>query len=313
MANKSTQIQEVPEVNIHQLQAIGEFGLPEIMTMKETLGKKLTIPQFNLFMYQMKRMGLDPSLKHAFPIPYGETIDIRIAYEGYHAKAQESEGYEGVYNQVICENETDDFEAETDDEGIIVSVKHKIKFPRGKAVGAYSIAKREGKKNVIILMDASEVQKWVKKNPNFWKLDDGSIDPDMFKKHVGIRAIKAQYDIAAVVEESMESMNVGSSIPAYESTGRKDVTPAPEKLKSPDTGQEDESAARIKALKAQVKTNYKKLGISSPEAIDEHAGEFFKVRGNSPTEAEIKAYLKIMEMQIQEKQAADQATDSLPE
>ncbi|WP_339193127.1 recombinase RecT [Paenibacillus sp. FSL W8-1287] len=308
---KDYQIQAAPEVNINQLQAIGEFGLPEIMTMKETLGKKLTIPQFNLFMYQMKRMGLDPSLKHAFPIPYGDTIDIRIAYEGYHAKAQESEGYQGVYNQVICENEVDDFEAETDEEGIIVSVKHKIKFPRGKAVGAYSIAKREGKKNVIVLMDASEVQKWVKKNANFWKLDDGSIDPDMFKKHVGIRAIKAQYDIAAVVEESMESMNAASAAPTYEPPTRKDVTPPVEKIETTESvNQDDEAASRMKALKAQVKANYKKLGLTDKEAMGAHMQQYCKVKGDEPTEAELKAYLKIMDMQIQ---AAEQVEDTLPE
>lgn len=310
MTNPNTQIQAV---DLSQIQAIGEFGLPELLTMKETLGKKLTIPQFNLFMYQMNRMGLDPSLKHAFPIPYGDTIDIRIAYEGWHSKAQESEGYLGVYNQVICEEEKEDFEAETDDEGIIVSIKHKIKFPRGNVVGAYSIAKREGKKNVVVLMDISEVGKWVKKNPNFWKLDDGSIDPDMFKKHVGTRAIKAQYDIAAVVEDNMEAMNGGASAPSYE---RRDVTPEVEVIgTSEPTTTESQTKTQltpIEQAKADMKAKFITLGITSKEAMGEYMQDNCTIKGDAPTLAEIKGLLKIMDMHIAEKAAQNNSDDELP-
>ncbi|KAF6636543.1 recombinase RecT [Paenibacillus sp. EKM208P] len=305
------------EINLNEIQAIGEFGLPELMTMKETLGKKLTIPQFNLFMYQMNRMKLDPSLKHAFPIPYGDTIDIRIAYEGYHAKAQESEGYQGVYNQVICENEVEDFEAETDEEGVIVSIKHKIRFPRGKVMGAYSIAKREGRKNAIVLMDVSEVQKWVKKNPNFWKLEDGSIDPDMFKKHAGTRAIKAQYDIAAVVEDSMESLNAGSAVPSYE---RRDITAesdaaaaAAKQGNQPlSDGSPEQALTPVEQALADMKLKFKQLGITEREAQRAYIQEHAKPKADTPTLAELKGLLKIMDMHLEEKAAQEQANDDLP-
>ncbi|TKH43429.1 hypothetical protein C1I60_14120 [Paenibacillus terrae] len=308
------------EINLNEIQAIGEFGLPELMTMKETLGKKLTIPQFNLFMYQMNRMKLDPSLKHAFPIPYGDTIDIRIAYEGYHAKAQESEGYQGVYNQVICEKEVEDFEAETDDEGVIVSIKHKIRFPRGKVMGAYSIAKREGRKNAIVLMDVSEVQKWVKKNPNFWKLEDGSIDPDMFKKHAGTRAIKAQYDIAAVVEDSMESLNAGAAVPSYEPQGRRDITAetdaAAEDAKqgkpSLPNGEPESAISPLEQARSDMKKKFSQLGITEPEDMQAYISEHANPKGAKPTLPELKGLLKIMDMHLAEKAAQEQANDELP-
>ncbi|MGG1618274.1 recombinase RecT [Paenibacillus sp. NRS-1781] len=303
------------EINLNEIQAIGEFGLPELMTMKETLGKKLTIPQFNLFMYQMNRMKLDPSLKHAFPIPYGDTIDIRIAYEGYHAKAQESEGYQGVYNQVICENEVEDFEAETDDEGVIVSIKHKIRFPRGKVMGAYSIAKREGRKNAIVLMDVSEVQKWVKKNPNFWKLDDGSIDPDMFKKHAGTRAIKAQYDIAAVVEDSMESLNAGSAVPSYERrdiTAESDAAAAAAKQDNKQLPSEEPPLTPVEQALADMKSKFKQLGITERDDQYAYIQKHAKPKADAPTLAELKGLLKIMDLHLAEKAAQEQANDELP-
>lgn len=315
MANSNTQLQTA---DLNQIQQIGEFGVNELMTMKETIGKDLSVPQFNLFMYQCNRMGLDPALKHAFPILYGGKLDSRVSYEGLLSLAKKSDGYQGVFNQVVCENEIDSFEAETDDEGVIVKIYHKVKFPRGKVVAAYSIAKREGHKPVIVLMDVMEVQKLLKgQNQKFWKMEDGSPDPDMFKKHVGFRSIKAQYDIASVVEDNMESLN---SLEEYSSSEpqRKDVTPDAEKLKpadqnnAPKTSAADEEAARIKGLKVQMKANYTKLGMTDKDAMGLHMQEFCKMKGDSPTEAEIKAYIKIMELQIQEKQAAEQANDDLP-
>ncbi len=55
-------------------------------------------------------------------------------------------------------------------------------------------------------MNKAEFDKYAKINPKFWKLEDGSLDPDMCKKHVGTRAIKGQYAVATVAEESTESM-----------------------------------------------------------------------------------------------------------
>lgn len=310
MGNKDTQIQTV---DINQIQAIGEFGVAELMAMKESIAKKLSIPQFNLFMYQMNRMGLDPSLGHGVPILYGQDVNIRIEYEGFHSLARKSPGYVSVHRQVVCENEVDDFEAETNDEGVVTTIRHKIRFPRGKVVGSYAIAKREGKPDVIVLCDKSEFEKYAKKNPSFWKLEDGSLDPDMCKKHAATRAVKEQYDIALAVEENMLALNSGQEQPAEPT--RKDITaeatehPKPAATEPP---VEDE-AAKIKALKAEMKRKFGKLGITDKLAMDEHMANHFKVKGETPTIAEITAYLKIMDLQIQEIQAAEQSNDELPE
>ncbi|GIO57964.1 recombinase RecT [Paenibacillus cineris] len=309
MGNKETQIQAV---DINQIQAIGEFGIAELMAMKESIAKKLSIPQFNLFMYQMNRMGLDPSLGHGVPILYGQDVNIRIEYEGWKSLAQKSDGYKGIYSNAI--REEDEFSAETDDDGVLTKVNWKPgKPPRGKVVGSYAVAKREGHKDVIVLCDMDEFEKYAKKNPGFWKLDNGGIDPDMAKKFAATRAVKAQFDVTQVVEGNMMALNSGDGDQTAGPVRRDitaEVTEHSKPLQPEPTVVDD--ATKTKALKEQMKQNYAKLGITEMEDKEKHMNEFCKVKGETPTIAEITAYLKIMEMQIQEKQAAESADDELP-
>lgn len=303
----NTQIQVADELN--QIVQIGDFGANELMTMKETIGKDLSIPQFNLFMYQCNRMGLDPALKHAFPILYGGKLDSRVSYEGLLSLAKKSEGYQGVFNQVVCENEADNFEAETDDEGVIVKIHHKVKFPRGKVIAAYSIAKRENHKPVIVLMDVMEVQKMLKgQNQKFWKMEDGSPDPDMFKKHVGFRSIKAQFDIASVVEENMESMNTPEGYTGEPT--RRDITEeanaagaqtAVEQPNGGEPGQEliDDTVELWKVVGSKIEG----LGHSTNAAKAKYIQENFKIKGENATAAELKKFIKMIDMEIAEKAA----------
>lgn len=314
----SKEIQAAQELN--QIVQIGDFGVNELMTMKETIGKDLTIPQFNLFMYQCNRMGLDPALKHAFPILYGGKLDSRVSYEGLLSLAKKSAGYQGVFNQVVCENEIDTFEAETDDEGVIVRIYHKVKFPRGKVVAAYSIAKREGHKPVIVLMDVMEVQKMLKgQNQKFWKMDDGSPDPDMFKKHVGFRSIKAQYDIASVVEENMESLNAPEAYTTQEPS-RKDITaevnaasghqaqpeqPKTEELKGKPKPKSTLQTAEPNAdYWKQIGDRLETLGHKSKTEKTGYINENFKIQGKEPTAADFERFIKELDMLIAEQAAA---------
>lgn len=305
---KTTTNTQIQAVDINQIQAIGEFGVAELMAMKESIAKKLSIPQFNLFMYQMNRMGLDPSLGHGVPILYGSDVNIRIEYEGFHSLARKSPGYMSVHRQVVCDNEVDDFEAETNDEGIVTKIRHKIRFPRGKVVGSYAIARREGKPDVIVLCDQAEFEKYAKKNPGFWKLENGSLDPDMCKKHAATRAVKEQYDIALAVEENMMALNsTENSEPVRRDITAESKETEPMKTIAPDKDDKEETPIdRTKALKTQIKAKYQALGLKDKSEFDAHAAEFFKIKGDVPTEPEIIAYLKIMDQQIQA------AADDLP-
>lgn len=285
---------------LNELHQIGGFGVNELMTMKETVGKDLTIPQFNLFMYQCNRMGLDPSLRHAFPIVYGGKMDIRVSYEGLKSLAQKSEGYQGVFTQVVCENEIDDFDVILNDDGEMVGVKHKPRFPRGKVLGAYAVAKREGRSNFVVFMDVSEVQKWTKINGKFWKQDNGDVDPDMFKKHVGTRAIKGQFDIADVVVDGMENVSESNAVPEYKPQERKDITPNQDVINAPDTPEESEEEKQKKALRSAINNSFKTLGISGKKATAEYIGKHAPSFNNeNPSLSDLNGLLRLLEMNIE--------------
>lgn len=298
---------------LNELHQIGDFGVNELMTMKETVGKDLSIPQFNLFMYQCNRMGLDPSLKHAFPIVYGGKMDIRVSYEGLKSLAQKSEGYQGVFTQVVCENEVDDFDVVLNDEGEMVGVKHKPRFPRGKVMGAYGIAKRDNRSNYVVFMDVSEVQKWMKINGKFWKQDNGDVDPDMFKKHVGTRAIKGQFDIADVVVDGMEATSDANSVPEYQPTERKDITPNQGVIDAPPTSKPvpTEEEKQIKKLRTEINKGLKQLGIVGKDNVAGYIAQNAPNMGDNPTVAELNGLLELVEMHLDMKEMQEADDDSL--
>jgi recombination protein RecT len=296
--------------SLNELHDIGGFGVNELMTMKETVGKDLSIPQFNLFMYQCNRMGLDPSLRHAFPIVYGGKMDIRVSYEGLKSLAQKSEGYQGVFTQVVCENEVDDFDVVLNEEGEMIGVKHKPRFPRGKVMGAYAVAKRENRSNYVVFMDVSEVQKWMKINGKFWKQDNGDVDPDMFKKHVGTRAIKGQFDIADVIVEGMEAANAGNAdIPEYTPPERKDITPVHEAIEQPKEPELSEEEKQIQKVGADINRKFRKLGLTTKEQKNEykekHAPNF------NSTLADYVGLSQLLDMHIEMQEAQSADGDSL--
>lgn len=329
MSNK--QIQKIQDINLNEIQAIGEFGIAEVMAMKQNIAPKLSNTQFNLFMYQVNRMGLDPMLGHCAPILYGEQVNLRIEYEGIKYLAQQSDGYKGIYPQDIREN--DDFWAESNEYGVITKVYFKMgKPPRGQVVGAYAIAKREGHDDFIVVCELSDFEKYAKKNPNFWKTADGGIDPDMARKFAATRAAKGQFNIADVVEENMLALN---SPPEYDPPTRKNVTddanaaaaaepksePALPSSNTPTPTEEpqpESEADIIKGLAKQIATNLKELGVPTGRSADARAAqqEFYSQIGakfkdvNKPTVAELRALVKLLDQQIEMKKMAEQ--DELP-
>lgn len=309
MTKTNTQLQGV---DINQIQTIGEFGVAELMSMKESIAKKLSIPQFNLFMYQVNRMGLDPSLGHAVPILYGQDVNIRIEYEGWKSLAQKSEGYSGIFTQEIREN--DDFSAESDEDGVLTKVTYKMgKLPRGKVIGSYAVAKREGHKDVIIVCEIDDFEKYAKKNPSFWKLDNGTIDPDMARKFVGTRAVKAQFDVTQVVEGNMASLNVGNEEETYEPR-RVDITEEANatinKIEQPKPRQSSEEK-EIKAIRVKVSAAFKELGIAEPDGMTEYMNNNAKPKGETPTLQEWKSLLRILELDVEEKKSGGGNLDPL--
>jgi len=302
MANSNTQVMALtPEVK-------DAFPIEVLEVIRTSLCPTATDPEFLLFAHKAASYRLDPFKNEIFFIKYGNQARIQFAAEAYLAKAREKEGFQPPDTQTVCANDT--FKARKyknekgEDEWEVI--EHEVTFPRGAIVGAYSIAYRDGYRPVTVFVDKEHIgHVYTGQNKDNWN----KWEPDMIGKHAEQRALKKQYGLE-FGDENIEQPPL-QNVDSYD---RKDVTPEPEtiKPKQPDSPNATEPN-QTDQLRAEMKQKYKKLGISGKENIAAHMNEYCKMRGDTPTDAELKAYLKILDMQIQDKQATEQAEDSLPE
>lgn len=187
--------------SIYNDKIVGNFTKNELDTLRNTIAKGTNNDEFRLFVQTCVNMKLNPFLNHIHCMVYdgknGRQISIQISSEGVLSIARRSEGYKGVDAQVVHEN--DEFEIDLATKKII---KHTIGFPRGRVVGGYAIARKDGFEDKIMLMDVAEVEHMKKgRNSNMWN----TWFIDMFKKHMLKRVAKEQFGIDLTEEEVQSS------------------------------------------------------------------------------------------------------------
>jgi recombination protein RecT len=289
-----------------QLQAIGNFSPEDLQVMQQTLAAGTTPAQFNLFIRTAAASGLNPFLNHIYCIVYGGKMSIQVSVEGIVFLAKRVEGYQGIDTQLVHEN--DDFEA-CMEKGEWVIGEHKIKFPRGKVIAGYSIAYREGFKPYTVFMDFEEVEhNLTGTNSALWK----KYTNDMFKKHLTKRSAKGQFGI----EISEDDAPASSADPVPYEPMRRDITQEAnqaaadqskqqEPSAQPEHPSQDDEADKMKQARAKMSANFKALGITEKADKEKYMTDRMKFAGKTPTLGEITGLLKIMDMEIQQKQAAD--------
>lgn len=292
---------------------IQEAFKPEVLNVIRTsIAPTATDAEFVLFAHKAATYGLDPFKNEIFFIKYGNTARIQFAAEAYLAKAREKEGFQPPNTQMIHEN--DEFKMSMNPEtGELEVEKHDITLPRGKIIGAYSIAYRQNYRPVTVIMDIEEVSHMFtgqnKENWNKWT-------SDMFGKHVQQRALKKQYGIDFGDEEITQG--TASNVPEYQPKERKDITHEVDSanyeeqelvqttiLEEP---AEDE-ATKIKRVRAEMSKKFRELGITTKEGKAEYIASHAKIKGESPTLQEMIGLLKIMDMHIAQKQSDDDSLD----
>ncbi|EJS63457.1 RecT family recombinase [Bacillus cereus] len=198
---------------------IGNFTKLELDTIKNTIATGTTNEQFSLFVQTCVNSELNPFLNHIYCIVYGGKMSIQVSVEGVLHLARQKNGYKGIDVQTVHEN--DEFEADRSQEGEWVIRKHQVKFPRGKVIGCYAVAQREGFKDVVVMMETDEViHMKTGTNKHMWN----NWFNDMFKKHAMKRAAKLQYGIEINEDEAVSSSPV-DSVQSYEPEKRVDITP----------------------------------------------------------------------------------------
>lgn len=244
--------------------------------------------EFLLFAHKAASYGLDPFKNEIFFIKYGSQARIQFAAEAYLSKAREQEGFIPPDTQMVHEN--DEFKIAMNKETKQMEViQHEIGFPRGKIIGAYSVAYREGYPPVTVIMDIDEVSHMFtgqnKDNWNKWT-------SDMFGKHVQQRALKKQYGL------SFEDVTITQNdVPQPVSQTRKDITPNQEKLELP---VEQPAPTRADKLRKEINARLKQLGIKTKKAVQEY------LEKNAPnidpataTEAEMVGLIELLDLNIE--------------
>lgn len=279
------------------------FAPAVIDVMRNSFAPTASDSEFLLFAHKAASYGLDPFKNEIFFIKYGQTARIQFAAEAYLSKAREQEGFQAPDTQMVHEN--DEFKISMNKETKQMEVsQHEIGFPRGRIIGAYSIAYRDGYPPVTVIMDIDEIKHMFtgqnKDNWNKWT-------SDMFGKHVQQRALKRQYGL------EFDDMTIGpnDSVPTQQAPKeRKDITPNQEVIDQPKgepTGQSDPT----NDLKAEINAKFKQLGITTGTQVNEYLSKNAPTLDpNTATEAELVGLIELLDVNI-EMMAAQQNNDDV--
>jgi hypothetical protein len=258
--------------------------------------------EFLLFVHKAASYGLDPFKNEIFFIKYGNTARIQFAAEAYLSKAREQEGFIPPDTQMVHEN--DQFKiAKNSETKELEVVVHEIGFPRGKIIGAYSIAYREGYRPVTVISDIDEISHMFtgqnKDNWNKWTAD-------MFGKHVQQRALKKQYGLE-FEDETITHGEPEGSIPEYKPQERKDITPNQEVIDQPTTQPIDPEVEKLNAVKNEMKAKFKKLGITTKKGMQEYIAQNAPHISDNPSLADVIGLNELLDMHydMQNTNAAD--------
>ncbi len=268
---------------------ITEAFQPAVLeVIRNSIAPTASDQEFLLFAHKAASYGLDPFKNEIFFIKYGSQARIQFAAEAYLSKAREQEGFIPPDTQMVHEN--DEFKIAMNKESKQMEVvQHEIGFPRGKIIGAYSVAYREGYPPVTVIMDVDEVSHMFtgqnKDNWNKWT-------SDMFGKHVQQRALKKQYGL------SFEDVTITQNgVQPSVTQQRRDITPNQEQLEPP---VEQPVLTRAEELREEINTKLKQLGIKTKKALKEYLDKNApNIDPETATEAEMIGLIELLNMNIE--------------
>lgn len=298
----------------NQIISVGknELTQEDVQTLKQTIAKDLNDSQFKLFLSMCEKTGANPIVNEIHPSVFKGQMTVQFGYDFYIRKAKEAEGYKGYDVQLIHENDEFKVARKQDNEGrsYMVVEQHEITFPRGKVIGGYAIAYRDGVTPFMTLMEVTEVEHLRKSNIGMQKTMWTNYFEDMFKKHILKRALKSAFGLE-FDDNPIESSS--NEVPEYKPRERKDITPQQEVIDS-DQSKQDAPEDKTVALKKEMKQKFIQLGIKTNQAINEYIAKNNVKLSNPATESELIGLIQLLDMNL-EMQAVQNNTDDdeLPE
>ncbi|QGQ97022.1 hypothetical protein EHS13_20105 [Paenibacillus psychroresistens] len=296
----------------------GDLDETMIQTIHETIAKDCTEPQFRLFMTIAKSLGANPLLNEIYPTVYSGKLTPQFGIGFYVTQARKHKDYRGYDVQLVHENDEFSMHQEKDegDERYYTVIdKHSWGFPRGKIIGCYAFAYREGFKPFSVVMGIEEVDHLRNSNIGMQKAMWNNNTGDMFKKHISKRALSAGFGLGFDDEEL--SGDTGGNEPYV----RKEINPEADPViitepvtKTTKTRASEaagaveaevtpiDEVAERKVVNGTIKAKLKELGITTDAAILDYMNTNMKAATpDSPTLAERKTLLKFIEKQIADK------------
>lgn len=292
------------QLSIYKDAVFGDLTPKKVKTIRDTIAKDCNEEQFSLFMAVAQSSGANPLHQEIFPTVRSGQLTIQFGVEFYIRKAKETDGFQGYDVQLVHENDEFKMHQERAEDGryYMVIDQHSVGFPRGKVIGGYVFAYKEGLPPFTVLMEVDEVEHLKKSNIGMQKTMWNNYFNDMFKKHMVRRALKAAFGLQFGDDEPIHSE--ASETGSYDRT-RKDITPdvAPE----PDEPKQVVQAERTEEdkmieLKQQMKEKFKTLGITTKKAMADYIDTHLPNAGDNPSISELIALLEIMDMDIERRQ-----------
>ncbi|MFC5528432.1 recombinase RecT [Cohnella yongneupensis] len=315
----------------YQSSLFGGLTEQDAKTIHETIAKDCNESQFRLFMAIAKAADANPVLGEIHPTVYQGKLTTQFGIDYHVKKAKENEGYLGYDVQLIHEKDEFEMHQERSNDGRYYAVidVHKWGMPRGRVVGGYAIAYKDGLAPFTVIMEVDEVDHYKKSDIGMQKRMWTNNFNDMFKKHMVKRALKAAFGSKFNEEEEVGVADVGpferkditaeanalnqqQTKPSPSQATSTRTTPTDEGIKplgddpAPSPEPVDPDAEAIATIRVEVAAAFEKLGINGKEARAAYLKKNAKVKGESPTLAEYKALLKVMNLEIEA--AADAET-----
>lgn len=289
------------QLAVYQSFAFGELTQQDVVTIRETIGKDCNESQFKLFMSIAKASGANPVMNEIYPTVRQNQLTVQFGIDFFVRKAKETDGYQGYDVQLVHENDEFKMHQAKDDDGryYIVIDEHSFGFPRGRVIGGYAIAYKEGMKPFTVVMEVDEVEHFKRSQIGMQKTMWTNYFNDMFKKHMTRRALKAAFNLNFDDEEVVENKG-GEIIPEYQT--RKDITPTQEVIDAPNNKQDkpepSEEEKKIKKLRTQITSKLKQIGIVGKDQVAAYIKQNAPNMSDNPTIAELTGLLELIEMHI---------------
>lgn len=287
------------QLTVYQNYAFGDLLPEDVKTIHETIAKDCNESQFRLFMAVAKAADANPMLQEIHPTVYQGKLTWQFGIDYHIRKAKEAPGYNGYDVQLVHENDGFKMHQEKSEDGRYYTVidEHSWSFPRGKVVGGYALAYKEGFQPFSVLMETTEVEHYQKSQIGMQQKMWTNQFNDMFKKHMVKRAMKPTFGLRFDDGEDKD----GTVQPPQEPQ-RRDITheashsdPAPT-TKQPEPPKEDP----VKKAKDDINNKFNQLGLTDKPQRNAFFGQHqvtFK-DPQKPTLAELQGAIMILDMEI---------------